>query len=771
MKKDNNTTITGKNTIKNVAKYVCIFLLLLVLANATLDGAISPFAFAMLFALMWCNQNVLILAVCYMASMLAVNPTFDYVIMAGCTVGVLLMFYCLHKIVRKPMNVWLVGVYALLSQAVYIYDQISGAQYTNAVIYVLFGLIFLYACINVLQVLFIRGMYYKFTLDESICAFMIAVVIAMGLAPVVAYEIELGKIVAVFCVLFLLSIGKQSLAIKVALAFGLGIALQTGQMYSLANLSLLTLCAGMFTMPNRVKSCVAVVLADLAMGLYFVAFDYATCLTALSSCVACVLFLTLPSHWIYTVSDRFYITENEISMRNVINITRKNIHKRMHYLSEIFDEMKQIHLAMCKSALTKSQVVAMLTNEIVQNMCGDCMDKNKCLRSFDGGKNCINNLIDIALKKGKITLLDLPSALTSRCNRVTNLVSKVNQIVSQYSQYSGMLNNVNNVKTLLAEQMGAVSKLLLDIGDEVDKNITYDTDMESKIMNKLLAENIVCSEVVLYKEKYDTIDAMLVVKGENSYSPVIPRVVSEVCKCGMRVDNITPTENMDFMSVQLTKANKYDIVFGMASKTKASSDVSGDCHSLLRLGNNKFLLALCDGMGSGQKAENMSALTLGLIENFYKAGFDNELILDSVNKLLAINEQESYSALDICVIDLENEIADFIKLGAPYGIIKHVDSVEKISGGALPIGILESVAPTVHKSVISTQDIIIMATDGITDSFENIDNFIDFVNGTQAINPQTLAQLIVDEATRRNANSAKDDMTVLVARTYLKNAK
>jgi hypothetical protein len=64
-------------------------------------------------------------------------------------------------------------------------------------------------------------------------------------------------------------------------------------------------------------------------------------------------------------------------------------------------------------------------------------------------------------------------------------------------------------------------------------------------------------------------------------------------------------------------------------------------------------------MGAGVNAHKMSAMTLGLIENFYKAGFDNEIILESVNKLLAVNNQENYSTLDVCLLDLNNQIADF----------------------------------------------------------------------------------------------------------------
>ena len=61
-----------------------------------------------------------------------------------------------------------------------------------------------------------------------------------------------------------------------------------------------------------------------------------------------------------------------------------------------------------------------------------------------------------------------------------------------------------------------------------------------------------------------------------------------------------------------------------------------------------------------------------------------------------------------------------------------------------------------------------MATDGITDSFKTYEDFVEFVGGLATNNPQTIAEAILNEALHLNGMSAKDDMTVLVARTYLK---
>jgi len=478
----------------------------------------------------------------------------------------------------------------------------------------------------------------------------------------------------------------------------------------------------------------------------------------------------LPTKTLNSLADLVYVKNSEISSRNLINTTRKNIRKRMSELSNVFLEMKHLHLNMVKKELTKTELIAMLNREVMCSCCKDCLEKNRCTRSL-GTDNISNlqNVLEIAVTKGKLTLLDIPSGLANRCGKVNNLISLINRLNSEYKQYKNMMADVNNVKVLLADQMGAVSNLLLNLGDEIDTNVSFDIAKENKIISRLLSQNIHCKEVLLYTEKNDTLSAVLIVKADNVYNPILEKVVSETLKCKMVIDKIVPLAETDYLSVAFKKKSKYDCVFGLASCNKAGNTECGDCHSIMRLNNNKFLLALCDGMGAGSSAHKMSAMTLGLIENFYKVGFDNDIILESVNKLLAVNNQENYSTLDVCLLDLEKEIADFIKVGAPFGLIKRNNDLEIVEGGALPIGALDNITPAVYKTTISTKDIVIMSTDGIVDAFGGQEEMAEFVTKLASTNPQTLAETILAEAVRLNNMSAKDDMTVLVARTYLKN--
>ena len=171
-------------------------------------------------------------------------------------------------------------------------------------------------------------------------------------------------------------------------------------------------------------------------------------------------------------------------------------------------------------------------------------------------------------------------------------------------------------------------------------------------------------------------------------------------------------------------------------------------------------------MGSGKKAEKSSNLAMDLVENFYRAGFDNDIILSSTNKLLALSGEEMFSALDLAVVDLRKGVADIIKLGAPAGLIKHSSSTDVVDGSALPLGIVENVSPNIKKLVLSSGDYIILATDGITDSFSSNEEYSNFVNNLTENNPQTLAEEILKGALEKSGGTAIDDMTIIVSKIF-----
>jgi stage II sporulation protein E len=169
-------------------------------------------------------------------------------------------------------------------------------------------------------------------------------------------------------------------------------------------------------------------------------------------------------------------------------------------------------------------------------------------------------------------------------------------------------------------------------------------------------------------------------------------------------------------------------------------------------------------MGSGEAAEKTSGTAISLIENFYKAGFDNDIILSGVNKLLSVTCDEVFAALDIAVLDLGRGASDFINLGAVSGFIRSSAGVEVVKSGSLPVGVLERVKPVITKKVLSAGDVIVLVTDGVFDAFGGAPKLCDFILERGGGEAQTLSDEILAQAAVYCSGAPHDDMTVAVAK-------
>ena len=209
-----------------------------------------------------------------------------------------------------------------------------------------------------------------------------------------------------------------------------------------------------------------------------------------------------------------------------------------------------------------------------------------------------------------------------------------------------------------------------------------------------------------------------------------------------------------------------------AAQYKQISDVvvglfNNNLYDYSDLNYNKVLVALSDGMGHGEKANEISTTALNLIESFYQAGFSSEVILSSVNKLLLPGNKESFTTFDACVFNKNNATVDFIKAGATCSVIKSENTVKMVELDALPLGIIENMQIRLKKCVLKNNDIVVLASDGVVDSFYNVEDYINFVNNERVVSAQMLASAILDEAQNRD-KEGKDDKTVITFKVNYK---
>ena len=385
-------------------------------------------------------------------------------------------------------------------------------------------------------------------------------------------------------------------------------------------------------------------------------------------------------------------------------------------------------------------------------------------------QNILEKLVAVGFEKGKVTLVDLPAYLSNRCYKLNSLLVNLNSLLNEYKKQSNFIKNQDSSKLLIADQLGGISNILTKLSAETKQIVNFDHVVEKKIQQELVYNNIIPSEIVCFEQNEQVNVVSLVVRSIDYDDKKIVNVLNKVCSSKMKLNEVIPNVENNFICLTYKTAPTYNLGFGIAQALKGGEEVCGDTHSVMRLGDDKFLIAICDGMGHGEKANKASELSISMVENFYKAGYDSQTILTSINGLLNVNKSDVFSTIDISVVDLKSGETDFIKQGATIGFVKSGNNINEIKSNSLPVGVLDMVEPRITKTVLEADDILIMMSDGVVDAFSSIDEIKNFILYQQTKNPQELAKIILDKAKRNQKNYPKDDMTVLTGKLFLTSA-
>lgn len=753
-----------------IIKYALMISVFFVLSKSNIPYIhLAPFACSLYFALLWCNTNLWLTSASFCLGfglgVFEINSM--YFMLSTIIIGIITNL--IHKKKQKGYNAISISIYLVLSLIPMLFK--SGFEFQN-IFYGIIGIIlaesFFLTCYIFLGATIKRGFAFKLNLDEIVCGIIFLILLSSGINQVLIYKIELIKIFAVYSILLFCYIYKDFTCMLIAVAIGLGQSIQSSQILYIS-------CFGMYALfalgfkSNKYLSVLGVILIEILLNFYFKVYTSMAVWGILAVVIGCLLFLLTPMRFTTKVNDLLGGYKEKLAVRNVVNRSKQGIKNRMIEVSKVFNEMDSVYRSMVKGVLPIADAKQMLKEEVIEKCCDKCPDKNNCLRA--NGKltgEVFDGLINAGFERGKATLLDVPPYLTSKCGRVNHIISNINQLLLSYKHYANMVNNMDASRVLVAEQLNGVSTIIRGLAEELDTNISFDISRENRIIEELSYKNMMCLEALVYEKNATELIVTLLMKTFNLNERILEKVISKVCGGIMSISNSEVSSVSGCVVLTLNCNTKFDIVFGSASTNKVGSDESGDTHSLIKITDGKYLMALCDGMGSGNFARKKSATAISLIENFYKAGFDNETILNSVNKLLSLNNEETFSALDVCVIDLKNCIFDFIKMGATYGFLKRNNETIVIETSGLPLGVLDEMKPHITKKMIQQNDIIILISDGITEAFENKEEIVNYVNNLDGTNPKTIADDILSKAIALNENMPKDDMSVVCVRIYAK---
>jgi len=606
-----------------------------------------------------------------------------------------------------------------------------------------------------------KGLKFKFGFEELASVALCVGVLGVGACNLFSPIVWKG--LSVFILLLVCFLYRTGIATIVSSVLGVSLAVFYGDISFIAVYLLWSVTAESLMPVSRFVSAVGIIVCDYLIALIFGVYSVYGVWDFISVTLGATTFCATPLSPLKRLKERLYTFREKQLVRSSINRNRVVLAGRLYDLSAVFTEMASAFHLFNSNAKDQEKIKDAMKKQIITS-CKECEHFERCRSLTKDFSLGVNKMLDIGFAKGKLSLIDIPNEVGGKCLKPQSLLYFTNKLLADYRAYLLERENVENGRNLLASEALGVAEILRALALESGTTLKFHARLERLLSEQLFKSGILVSELLIYGEEERLSVGIIVVMKEFSID-CITAVISKTLGIEMSLtERAEVSENKCYLSFKV--ATPYDAVFGISRAVKDGSEKSGDTHSVTRINGGKFLVALSDGMGSGKNAEIISSASLSLIESFYKAGLKSQLILSTVNKLLAINTEDTFAALDTVIVDLKDCSADFIKYGAPYGFIVGDNGVKIVEGSSLPLGIIEELKPSVCTTTLNDGDVIVLFTDGVSDAFQTSSSVVDFLRTVPAKNPQTLADDILERAIAVSGGQKKDDMTVLAVRVY-----
>ena len=376
----------------------------------------------------------------------------------------------------------------------------------------------------------------------------------------------------------------------------------------------------------------------------------------------------------------------------------------------------------------------------------------------------LNRLIRVGRAKNKASLVDLPADLAQKCANVSGILYTLNRSLEQDARRSAAKKTEREGRLLLARQAHGVSEIMRGLALAESEEYAL-SENEDALARTLQEYGILSSEIFVYGEG-GTLTVSMTLE-ENAPVRKVCLAAGEALGVPLSLSEKLPLSHGRACYV-LKRRPRFDACFGVAACPKYGENMSGDTHSILKLDERRFLVALSDGMGSGDAARDVSSRTLSLMESFYKTGMPSDTVLATVNSLISCSADERFSCLDLAAVDLDDGHADVVKIGSPAAFLLTDDQLKVLEGRSLPMGALDAVHPATLQIDIRENEFLLFMSDGVSSAFGSSADLCAYLGALRPLNPQALAENVLAAALARSENGrAGDDMTVLAVKLTL----
>lgn len=752
-----------KEKLKPVIKEVLIFMVQIAFSRAQF-GQIFPLGFPFAIARIFFGGNLLIVTIEYLIANIFNIFNFYLLMCAFFEIVILSLYYYFNQTVKTKKKYLFLYLFLLLSSMLKLYFAISGHLELKTYFVELFT-----KCVTLLYLLKLYSGFQKkfiFLKCSNLDYLLFSVFIVLFVLGIFEYNF-LTKLFGLSLFVATILLASRFLPTDKYLIFSLTISMCFGYLFS--SLKLVMLSIFVIVLLVFISRIYKYLFLSLVIAILFFACKLTnelslTNVVSLSSGVILAAFV--PQKIINKLIDFFEDKSLNIIRENLWQEKERDTKQNLILMSKTLKSMRDDFKFLIVGKIDRKYASTELAKDIMQKCCGSCENANICANSLIDKTKLISEYIYLSIVGEQITIDNLSVGFRTYCNKTAKIVNEINLRASQFMQFEASVKTEDESKLLISTELENFANLFQNFAKNIENSPKLNKNL-SEIAKELLSNCMVdVADIGVFESRYGIDKIDVVAENNVMMRRELSDTLSKIVKNRVQVKQLKHLDYSGLSLVSFVVANELKTEFAVS--TSAKEAVSGDNTLITKLDENRYFVAIADGMGHGKLAGKTSNMILELIKNLFIIGIDLELIIDSINKLLLPVGLENFSTLDAAIVDLRLKKCTFIKLGSSVSLIKHETKTDIITCESLPVGIVQNLKPTIAIKNIQAGDIIMLASDGVVDSFGEIENYKIFVNDYKISNLQRFTDNLIFELNLK-PNKHKDDMSVIAIK-LLKNS-
>lgn len=534
----------------------------------------------------------------------------------------------------------------------------------------------------------------------------------------------------------------------------------TGSLANIGVMSIAGTISGVFRKFGRIINGIIFAFSSIALN-YIFSGAFSPEATVQGILMGAVVFIILPSVIIGS--------EDDDDSKGRENMIKREGEKRLKQIEESFVKLAESFSLVQRKQNLSEHDLDRITEQMSERICADCGKCRLCSVQPEIQEE-MHRLVELADKKGKLSLQDMNSRFMMNCISPEIFLSELNHMFEKARMNMVWGNKLIESREVISLQLKQIAGMVSEYGRMFYNAKVYTDTGEEELRIALKREKIILKKFIILENRNHHKEYLITARcrrGNSISAREMGKLAGDIIGIPLEpAINGRKILGSEYATLSFVEKKNFYALHGMARRTKMESEVSGDNFTFSELGDGQLLMSIADGMGSGYYAFQDSETAIELLEQLMDSGFSEDVALKMINSVMLINSgSEKPTTLDMGILNLASGICDFVKLGAASTFVKRGNWVEAIKSTTMPMGVFEQVDIESTSKKMYSGDMIIMVSDGIVEAINAEDKekaMSEIIMGIKSNNPKEMAASILENVLKYNSNEPEDDMTVLV---------